>query len=318
MTPRTKIDFLGSLGVFFAFLLALLTQGIIPTGEDAEELLDFEGEHVLVRVPSTYAYMIEKYDVVNILDSIYLIQKNLTGTDIWSYKIPRHGYPTFFGTSEKQIFQFNSRIGRELAHWGNPVMLGEDWWASGEPPWFAFFHELGHNLQNTQAYYDFVLGNKDDLGVFVEGLASLGYYYSVKVIMNSDAASKNNDGYDALLRDYTNRKQEALDAYHRYLEKPDFSKLDEQILSGLFVEMGGRFGWHIYPRFFKIFKAYTEDGYDPKEIAKTRDASATLLVAVLSTSAGYDLRSFFGSLGFAIEPEVFEAVFDETFDRLKS
>jgi len=265
--------------------------------------------------------MLRQYDVVPTLDKLYLRTQELTGA------VPVFGPPLHVkALCEDEQFTVCGAAGHDAVVLGfNPhkptanscVQVSES--TIGLPHWGIMSHEIGHVFLDQFRVLRRILGDQRLTSslAYGEGLATLCGIWARRAI----AASADHDGvsaatvkafeapelYDSLpfwRRIYVDeRLAPYLVAGGRYPEDctPD-------VLDGMLMVLGEKYGWDIFPRFFSVF-------YPPDEpidfIARDERQRATFFIAAMSAAAAADLRAQFAEWGLPCDDGLFRKLLPE-------
>lgn len=257
----------------------------------------FEGEYVVLEVPEWYSSTIIDYDVLGIVDRGFLLEKE------------------FFQSNPsgnlKQVIAYDSSIDPDTAQSGNPILMGANWWAKNQPPWFAYFHEIGHNFLEPQGSYHTLVGEGgQQLFAFDEGFASLGYLYtSHSYQAQPDHFGIKSRGYGSLMDEFDRQSNRFNSALLNYRENGNrYSWMDADVVDGILLELAQEHGWDIYGRFFRFFANW--NGYHSQLIseATTPEKRIAFIVAALSAAANSSMISDFSTMNFPIDTAFFDEV----------
>lgn len=136
--------------------------------------------NIEITLPDTYKTNLSNYKTLQITDKAYSLLKTLTGVT------------PFNGDKQKITFNQGSSIGAS----GNPIIISTSNW-NPNPPWSIIFHELSHNVETQEKYYN-LIPNDPDMVLFSETFATLGSLYVFKNLQN-DPSIQSLDGYISLI-----------------------------------------------------------------------------------------------------------------------
>jgi hypothetical protein len=264
---------------------------------DLGEIKAYEGQYIKFEFPKWYEPTLQKLDLVKTLDKCYQLEKELVAG-----KLPFKG--------EKQAFLYDPEI--LFAHSGNPIHFGKNLIKEGDFPFNISFHEMAHNFQyDGLPGFDYLLGgeyySKTALyNGFAEGLATLANLYITETLkekdVNSQAFALIENGKEKMRKDYS----EALRAYEE--SGANSERVTPDIVDGMLLQLGDKYGWGIYPKFFRIFLKNETTDQIYKLAGKDDTKRVTILVAAFSVACGDDLRDQFKKWDFPIDDDYFKTI----------
>lgn len=225
----------------------------------------------------------------------------------------------------RQVFEVDlgvSEAGRVCGISGNPIRLG--WNIEGNawqncflvpflpprsPQWTVFHHELGHNF----TWSSFLFGHLVGVGVYSEALASTLSLTDVDRIL--DHPSEFPIGEPAteslawlLARDTGNFRQ----SFETWLaEDADFSRLDPDIVDGLFLHHAGDDLYGFASRFFAPLEPIRIEQLGPIMCGvESDDDRHTVFAALVSAAAREDLSDTFRDIyNYPLDAQLFDEAF---------
>jgi hypothetical protein len=251
---------------------------------DLPEFQMYEGDLAAFFLPGSLCFspagsnidqMITQYQITQATDAAIQLQYVLTGTR--AQNADRQYYAAILSDETGDFCGFN----------GNPIALGfrqdEQYPRSciqvqmtGEPHWFTYFHESGHNATVSNDRISTCLHSGASPlarpGVFIEANATISAMYSMwRLVQEPDlaglsptnAASLNSaESYSGFLQ----RRSVYMDALIDYEQAPELLNVDKDIIDGMFIFLCEEYGWDKLPRFFSIFLPEEEIfNFDPHQ-----------------------------------------------------
>jgi len=257
--------------------------------------------------------MMKIRDVVRVTDLVYSLQKQLFGIKALD------GDLLFFALQPDWCGGAGQPLGFGVGCLIQPT---------NEPQWNVIFHEMGHDFNShfLSEFSDGIGGqyptNRKIFekwsdccdGTFAEGIATLGAMYSEYYLLNNAKSyGINSKTYESIKKSFNEFNQYSKDLADYESQGSDFTKINANILDGIFISLVNdkslnRYGWDMYPRFFKIY-------LDPLPSFVTGPLTEvqghTYFVAGLSVASGSDLRVKFKSWGFPIDDAYYEVIHPE-------
>jgi hypothetical protein len=260
------------------------------------QMSSFAGQYVELIVPSWYASIVEEYEMVNVLDQAFMLEREL------AKQLP----PLFYEGNElkhKQAFAYNNDMDGGAGN-GNPVQIGPGWFivANGSgsyanlPRWFVFLHEMGHN---------WVPFPFPDLIPFNEGLASLLYLNVVQAFGHqSDNFGIKAKTYGQMVLEYCQLSNDYRESFYKWRANGSiYGSMGPYEVDGMLLELVDLYGWTLFERFFSIFASYLT--YTPFQDVVVRATSLpvqekiTFIETVFNVASGMDLTPYFKNMNFA-------------------
>jgi len=271
------------------------------TDTDLGKIHRYEGTYIQMDFPKWYESTIDTMGLIHLLDTGYLIEKELSADQVPSLG-PLPG--------EKQAFLYDPTI--TFAYSGNPIHFGKNHLNENKFSLFITFHEMGHNFQfGGLPGFAYLLGDEyyEKTAIFFgfsEGLASLASLYITETIDKNDLRPLMKKLVEEENRSMREKFLTALEFYEN--QKLDRTRMTPDIFDGICIRLGDRYGWHIFPKFFRIFlKNETTDQI--YKLAGTDDTKrVTIFVAAFSVAGGDDLRDQFKKWDFPIDDDFFETI----------
>lgn len=265
------------------------------------------GDYVMFIYPDYFRDEMDAYEILNAVDLGAKIESQVCGTVF----------------NDIQRIEYSPCL-QGVAWSGNPVLVGPSMW-QGEPAWFIFFHELGHNytLASTrfnQLYpglgYISAGGDYWNFGTnFIEAWASLVGLYAIRELFTDQQSYQLGEVCRSDLENVYNKAKTSLTSYE---ENPDFSMLTPDLLDGIVLNLADSFGYEIIPRFFKILQPANEswdvlNDIDPvTDYDRSKTISMTVTCCAFSVAAGVDLREKFKTKwDFPIDDDLYESILPE-------
>jgi hypothetical protein len=274
-----------------------------------------------VPIGSRFEEMVRQYDFVGTLDQEYLRMWELTGTvpgGAWRQHIK--------ALCEDDVFKLCGAAGGDvglgfdpLSKHGSCVQIASDSADAGVPHWGVVSHEIGHCFVGEFASLNRILGDQrlSSGPAFVEGLATFCNIYARRLISSrpehygvAPAAVYSFDDpaiYDSLPFHWRIFVDERLVPWARSGARyPDGFTAD--VLAGMFMVLGQKYGWAIYPRFFSVFWPPDEPvGFSPRNETER----ATFFIAAMNAAARTDLRSDFRGWGLPCDDAFYKQLLPE-------
>lgn len=261
----------------------------------------YEGDYIRLDFPKWYKSTIDTLDLIRLLDSCYLLERELAAGQFPSLG-PLPG--------EKQVLLYDPTI--TFAYSGNPIHFGKRHITENGFPLFLTFHEMGHNFQfGGLPGFAYLLGgsyynpNPIFFG-FSEGLATLASLYIIETINRKNLKPIVKEMFEKENKEMREKFGKALEYYEKH--KPNHKHITPDIIDGICIRLGDYYGWDMFPVFFKIFlkndindKIYQLAGEDD-----TR--RTTIFVTAFSVAAGNDLRKQFKEWDFPVDDEYFQMI----------
>lgn len=268
---------------------------------DLGRIKKYQGKYVELEFPKWYEPTIKKLDLVEFLDKCYLLQKELAAGQV----------PTLGPLpGEKQAFIYDPKI--TFAHSGNPIHFGKTFINEGSFPFFIALHEIAHNFQlGGGAGFSYLLGNEyyDKTTInfgFSEGLATLAFLY---IARNLDREDVNPRVFELLQKENQKKSADYAKALQLYEKNDaDEERITPDIIDGICIRLGDRYGWEIFPLFFRIFlqSDITDQIYEWAGDDDTK--RTTILIAAFSVASGDDLRETFSKWDLPIDNEYYQKI----------
>jgi len=269
--------------------------------DDLGQIKIYEGEYIRLEFPKWYESTIESMDLINLLDSCYLLEKELAAGQVPSLG-PLPG--------EKQSFLYDPTI--TFAYSGNPIHFGKNHINENSFPLFTTFHEVGHNFQlGGLPGFMHLLGGEyyDKTAIFFgfcEGFATLASIYITESIDLNALKPNVRNLFIQENRSMREKYMTALDYFEN--SGPDRNRITPDVIDGLCIRLGDKYGWDIFPVFFRIFlkNKFTDQIFnwagddDVKRI--------TIFVAAFSVAANTDLRRDFKKWDFPIDQRYYRKI----------
>ncbi len=269
-------------------------------------------EFIRIIYPETFQTVLDSFDVLHSVDAGARVESSLCGTDF----------------SDKPLVVMFSPWLNGVAYSGNPVKMGSWSWGTS-PPWFMFFHELGHNFTLAATRFQklypgggYVSAGGDDwhFGTdFVEAWASMVGLYAVHELSTRPGnyaitASARQD----LEQEFQNTKSTYLNALHTYEQNPDQSHLYPDLVDGIFLTLVDSLGYGIIPRWFKMLQPPDApwsrlDGINPGlDYDGSKITSLTITASAFSVAAAVNIKDLFHiRWDFPIDDVLYEQVTPE-------
>ena len=268
---------------------------------DLGQIKRYQGKYIELEFPKWYEPTIKKLDLLEVLDKCYLLQKELAAGQV----------PTLGPLpGEKQSFLYDPNI--TFAHSGNPIHFGKTLINEGSFPFFIALHEMGHNFQlGGGAGFSYLLGNEyyDKTTIyfgFSEGLATLASLYITESLTKEDV---NSQVFELLQKENKKMRTNYPKALQIYEDNgADRVRITPDIIDGICIRLGDKYGWQIFPKFFRIFlKNETTDKI--YKLAGSDDSKRiTIIVAALSAASGENLCSQFKKWDFPLDEDFYVAI----------
>jgi hypothetical protein len=241
-----------------------------------------------------YASVIQEFDLLNLLDKCYLLEKELNAGQV-PVLGPKLG--------EKQIFFYDRKI--MFAHSGQPIHFGKKFVHGDEIPFSIFLHEMAHNFQIgglpgfPKLLLDEDLDHAHSGFCFSEGLATLAAMYGAEMLQSAVLNPKMNNVIRAERIKMRANFYEAL----RYYEESgnNFKNLTPDVVNGILYLLGDTYGWTIFPKFFKIFLEDDVTRQIYEQVNHKESRSMSVLICALSMSCNHDLVTDFMNWGFPVD-----------------
>ncbi len=269
--------------------------------DDLGDINIYEGEYIQLEFPKWYEATIKSLDMIHLLDQCYLLEKELMANQVPSLG-PLPG--------EKQSFLYDTNI--TFAYSGNPIHFGKNHIIENSFPFFVAFHEMGHNFQlGGLPGFAHLLGGEyysktAIYNGFCEGFATLASLYITETIDKDSLETS-----VRLLFEEENRsmREKFVTALRYYEDKgPDRERVTPDVIDGMFIRLGDKYGWKIFPKLFYVFKQneLTDQIY---ELAGDNDRKrVTILIAALSVATGDDLREEFMNWDFPMHKRYYRRI----------
>jgi len=261
----------------------------------------YGGEYIQLDFPKWYETTIDTLDLIRLLDTCYLLEKELAADQVPSLG-PLPG--------EKQAFLYDPTI--TFAYSGNPIHFGKNHINENGFPLFLTFHEMGHNFQfGGLPGFEYLLGGEyyDQTPIFFgfsEGLATLASLYITEKIDKGCLKPIVKNLFETENRSMREKFGTALEFYEN--NKPNRNHITPDIIDGICIRLGDRYGWKMFPGFFRIFlKSAVNDRI--YQLAGNDDIKrVTIFVAALSVSANDDLRKQFRKWDFPLDERYYRKI----------
>jgi hypothetical protein len=278
---------------------------------------DYTGTHVAFRVaeeigPYPFDELMSSLQVLQVTDSIYLIEQWLTGFT------PSRGDTQFLVLDPGYNTDGTVPCGTS----GNPIRLGTavdnldscfggtDW-----IQWGIIGHEMGHNFLNLQSFWEWMAGLSNSIP-YSEGMAStLGIYAIQKLIKNPTLYGLEPDTIQNLSSNETPLTPNAIRNYFypmlaTYEAAPDYANnFDADILTGIMTKLLDEYGSRFLFRFMSVF--YPSDRPLPVNL-NTETEHLVFFVAACSAAANADLRArFHDQWGFPSDNDFYDSIYDQ-------
>jgi len=269
-----------------------------------------------------FEQVVAEYYLVPTLDQVYLRMWKLTGM------VPSAGWRLHLkALCEDDVFKLCGAADGDVLLGFDPLKPSSAVQLSGSPPglgvphWGVISHEMGHDFIGEFAALNRILcarGFASD-AAFREGLASLcnmharrgiwsrpDHYGLPPVVVSSFGNPRIYGSIPLECRQFVDQ------GLAPYLQKgarfPHPDQFTADVLDGMFIVLGDRYGWDIYRRFFSIFYPFDE----PLDFVPTDETQrATFFVAAMSAAARTDLRLQFASWGFPCDNNLFQKLLPE-------
>lgn len=268
------------------------------------EIDTVSSEYVMFIYPDYFRDEMNTYEVLRAVDLGAQIESRVCGTEF----------------NDIQRIEYNPCL-QGVAWSGNPVLVGPSMWV-GDPNWFIFLHELGHNftLASTrfnQLYpgrgYVSMGGDYWNFGTnFTEAWASMvGLYAMRELFTDTQKYSLGNDCIISLESTFIQRKT----SLGSYEENPNFNMLNPDLLDAIIFNLTDSYGYDIIPRFFKVLQPANEpwsvlnDINPDTDYDQAKTISMTVTCCAFSVAAGVDLRDqFITKWDFPIDNSLYEEI----------
>ena len=268
---------------------------------DLGQIKKYRGKYIELEFPKWYEPTIKKLDLLEVLDKCYLLQKELAAGQV----------PTLGPLpGEKQSFLYDPNI--TFAHSGNPIHFGKTLINEGSFPFFITLHEMAHNFQfGGLPGFAYLLGNEyyDKTTIyfgFSEGFATLASLYITESLTKEDV---NSQVFELLQKENKKMRRNYPKALQLYEKNgADKERITPNTIDGICIRIGDKYGWQIFPKFFRIFlkNEITDKIY---KLAGSNDSKRiTIIVAALSAASGDDLCSQFKKWDFPLDEDFYMAI----------
>jgi len=259
--------------------------------------------------------MVQQYDLAGTLDRAYLLLWDLTGT------LPH------VGGRQHLAAVCNDDKYRLTGGSGNPAGVGFDplqpssavAFPDGSPKLGLMLHEIGHEfLSGFLSMHRILFDGRVKSGPsYGEATATLFGMYACQAITTRPdhcgvapaavVAIADPNGPASLASTRRSYVEGGLNTYLRNgAHYPD--KFTPDVLDGMLLVLGDRYGWDIYRRFFSVF-------YPPDEridfSPRNETDRATFFIAAMSAAARTDLRRVFGEWGLPCDNTLFQRLLPE-------
>lgn len=253
----------------------------------------WQTEYMELTAPRWFKPTVEKFGLLDSLDLAYSLQKELTGTT--PFEGARYGI-----LYDPQIL---------FCHSGNPVHIGKGAWAENDFPWDLVLHEMGHDFQTgTLVRWNLITIHPEDpqpfYPAFTEGMATLAaFYVDHRATTHPGHLGLIEANYSALHDRMERNAKQYRTALRVYTESGcPVERITADVVDGMMLEVADRYGWAVFPRFFKAFQEVpeTQEVFEKGDSASKRLA---VIAAALSAAAGEDLVGQFERWGFRLDKE---------------
>ena len=262
---------------------------------------NYEGDYIRLDFPKWYESTIDTLDLIQLLDTCYLLEKELAAGQFPSLG-PLPG--------EKQVLLYDPSI--TFAYSGNPIHFGKRHITENNFPLFLTFHEIGHNFQfgglpgfaslMGDSYYN---PNPIFFG-FSEGLATLASLYITEKIDKNILKPLVKDMFEAENKSMRMKFGSALEFYENH--QPDRNHITPDIIDGILIRLGDRYGWDIFPVFFRIFLENEINDQIYQLAGDDEVKRITIFVTAFSAVAREDLREQFRKYDFPVDDQYFQVI----------
>ena len=261
----------------------------------------YEGEYIQLQFPKWYESTIDSLDLLRVLDTCYLLERELAAGQV----------PTLGPLpGEKQAFLYDPAI--TFAYSGNPIHFGKTLLKENNFPFFLSFHEVGHNFQfGGLPGFAYLLGDDNYQRTsltfgFAEGLATLASLYITERIDKEVLKPSVQKLFEEEKKSMREKFGTALDFYED--QELDWTRITPDIIDGMCLRLGDRYGWEKFPVFFRIFlKSDVNDqilnlagGDDTKR--------TTIFIAAFSVAVDDDLREQFRKWNIPLDDQYYQAI----------
>jgi len=261
--------------------------------------------------PQWYKTTIDTLDLIRLLDTCYLLEKELAAGQV----------PTLGPLpGEKQAFLYDSAI--TFAFSGNPIHFGKTLLKENNFPLFLSFHEMGHNFQfGGLPGFAYLLGDENYQRTsltfgFAEGLATLASLYITEKIDKEVLKASVQKLFEEEKKSMREKFGTALEFYEN--QGLDWTRITPDIIDGMCLRLGDRYGWEKFPVFFRIFlKSDVNDQIF--ELAGDDDTKrTTIFIAAFSAAVDDDLREQFREWNIPLDDQYYQAILPLVEESLKT
>lgn len=272
----------------------------LPAG-DLGKIQRYEGQYIQMDFPKWYEPTIDAMDLVNLLDTGYSIEKELSAGQVPSLG-PLPG--------EKQGFLYDPTI--NFAYSGNPIHFGKNHLNENKFSLFITFHEMGHNFQfGGLPGFAYLLGEEyyDKTAIFnglAEGLASLASLYVAETIDKNELTPLMKNLVDEENKSMREKFLAALESYET--RKLGRDRMTPDILDGICIRLGDKFGWEMFPGFFRIFLKNDVNDQIYQLAGNDDTKRTTIFVTAFSVAADHDLRKQFQKWNYPIDNKFYKTI----------
>jgi hypothetical protein len=261
----------------------------------------YEGTYIVMNFPKWYSSIIKEYDLIDFLDRCYLLVKELSAGQV-PVLGPKLG--------EKQEFFYDKKI--MFAHSGQPIHIGKKFVDGNNVVFNILLHEMAHNFQigGLPGFPKLLLNeNLDNFQAgfcFSEGLATLASMYAAERLSPEETN-------ESMLQVIRTERKKMRDTYYEalnyYLESGiKFENLTPDVVDGMLYTVGDKYGFEVFPKFFKIFHENEMTKQIYKLAGEEESKILAVLVSALSAASEEDLIDDFLYWEFPIDIQFYKNV----------